>query len=147
MRERSSPRERGSTTASTPRRSRREIGSSRVSSTGPRATTRSSRLPPPESRRTLLAIERPPGRPKRRGGGDAKSYGRPEPVEIPRWRTGARRAVFGGEGIAADSRGPALVRVALGKAQERRPIGDADRRPLEDEVDAGERNRADAVGV
>src|SRR5438105_8122893 len=92
-------------------------------------------------------FELPPRRSPWLGCGDAERSGRPDDVEIPRRRSGARRAVFGSECLATDARGPALGRVPLGETQERWPIGDADGAALEDEVKSFEGDREDAVGV
>src|SRR5438046_6957616 len=81
------------------------------------------------------------------GRGHAERRGGPDYVEIPRRRSGARRAVFGSECLATDACGPALGRVPLGETQERGPIGDADGAALDDEVKSLERDREDAVGV
>src|SRR5437773_7137214 len=92
-------------------------------------------------------FEMPPRRSPWLGRGHAERRGRPDYVEVPRRRSGARRAVFGSECLATDARGPALGRVPLGETQERGPIGDADGAALDDEVKPLEGERQDAVGV
>src|SRR5439155_7133825 len=92
-------------------------------------------------------FELPPRRSPWLGRGHAERRDRPDYVEIPRRRSGARRAVFGSESFATDARGPALGRVPLCETQERWPIGDADRPALDDEVKSLESDREDAVGV
>src|SRR3979411_456794 len=64
-------------------------------------------------------FELPARRSRWLGSGDTEHRGRPDNVEIPRWWSGARRAVFGSEGLATDARGPALGHVPLRKTQER----------------------------
>src|SRR4029079_14538285 len=96
---------------------------------------RTSGLEPPARRATGLGSE------------DAVDGRRRDLTQVPRRRTGARRAVVVGERPVLDLGRPALVAVALRQSLEGGLVGHLGGRPLDRQVDAavGERDRAARV--